>query len=557
MEEENFPLKSETAKKEEEILAFWNKNTIFEKSLVKKSPKGDFVFYDGPPFATGLPHYGHILPGTIKDIIPRYKTMQGYHVRRRWGWDCHGLPVENLVEEELGLKTKKDIERFGIAKFNEAARKVVLRYTDDWRRIIPRTGRWIDMENDYRTLDSAYTESIWWVFKTLYDKGLIYKGFKAMHICPRCETTLSNFEVSQGYKTVTDVAVTVKFELKGEPETFLLAWTTTPWTLPGNVALAINRDFIYCKVKTKNEKDKNTGRNVKDDEYFILAKERIGDILGDGHEVVGEFKGSELVGKLYKPPFDYYINDKNLEHRENAWKIYAGDFVTANEGTGIVHIAPAFGEDDMELGKTYNLPFIQHVAMDGTFKSEVRDFRGLQVKPKEDAQRTDVEIIKYLAHHNLLFAKEKVSHAYPHCWRCETPLLNYAASSWFVRVTKFKNALVEANKTIRWVPEDIRDGRFGKWLSGAHDWAISRLRIPGLVHEHFDRIRKSDVCYVYNKDGYLGVNTTLEIGFAHGLNRIIYALEPERPIQFGGEVCRDILFSEVIDSAEELVRRLH
>ena len=463
--------KSAAAKKEEEILKFWKDNNIFKKSLEKKSPKGDFVFYDGPPFANGLPHYGHILPGTIKDVIPRYKTMRGYRVERRWGWDCHGLPVENLVEQELGFKTKKDIENFSIAKFNENARASVSRYADDWREIIPRTGRFVDMENDYRTMDSAYTESIWSIFKTLYDKKLIYEGFKAMHLCPRCETTLSNFEVSQGYKDVTDLAVTVKFELESEPGTYLLAWTTTPWTLPGNAALAVNEKIIYCKLKTRIPESQN--------DIFIVAKERVSNVFRDDYEIMEEFSGRELLGKIYKPLFNYYAENTSLKNRENGWKVYAADFVGADEGTGIVHIAPAFGEDDMNIGKENNLPFIQHVASDGTFTEEVRDFKGMFVKPKENPQQTDVEIIKYLASKNLLFAKEKITHTYPHCWRCDTPLLNYAASSWFVAVTKIKNKLVEENAKVHWTPPEIGSGRFGNWLLGARDWAISRSRYWG------------------------------------------------------------------------------
>jgi isoleucyl-tRNA synthetase len=463
---ENDKLKAETAnEREERILKFWQEDKTFEKSLAKDSPAGEFVFYDGPPFATGLPHYGHLLPTTIKDVIPRYKTMKGYHVERRWGWDCHGLPIENLVEGELGLKTKKDIETLGIDKFNEAARNSVLRYEKDWKRIIPRVGRWVDMENDYKTMDWKYTESIWWIFKTLFNKNLIYEGYKSMHLCPRCETTLANFEVNQGYKDITDLSLIAKFELIDEPSTFVLAWTTTPWTLPGNVALAVNPEVIYCKIKIA-------------DKYFILAKERLA-VVKEAYEIIEEFVGTKLLGKKYKPLYDYYAKDESLKNRENGWKIYGAEFVTTTDGTGVVHIAPAFGEDDMNLGNKEKLPFVQHVGTNGRMRKEVTDFADLQVKPKENNQSTDVEIIKNLAHRGLLFSKEKIVHSYPHCWRCDTPLLNYASSSWFVKVTEFKSRLIANNQKTNWVPENLRDGRFGNWLDGARDWAISRARYWG------------------------------------------------------------------------------
>jgi isoleucyl-tRNA synthetase len=462
---------SKTAEKEMEILRFWRERDIFQKSLEKNKDGKPFVFYDGPPFATGLPHYGHLLAGTIKDVIPRYKTMKGLHVRRQWGWDCHGLPIENLIEEELGLKNKKDIEALGVGKFNEAAKANVLRYDTDWKEIVPRVGRWVDMEKSYRTMDWQYTESIWWAFKTLHDKGLVYEGFKSMHICPRCETTLAISEVTQGYKDITDISVYVKFEFADEPGIFMLAWTTTPWTLPGNVALAVNPDFDYVKIGIMNHE-------LGIMNSYILAKERLVTIK-EAYDILDEFKGSDLIGKKYKPIFDYYSKDEKLSNRENGWKVCGADFVNMESGTGIVHIAPAFGEDDMELGKKYELPFIQHVGMDGIFKSEVTDFAGASVKPKENPQEADIAIIKNLAARALLFAKEKIKHPYPHCWRCDTPLLNYAASSWFVGVTKFKDKLIEANKKIQFVPEHIRDGRFGKWLEGARDWAISRSRYWG------------------------------------------------------------------------------
>lgn len=459
--------KSDIAKKEEEILWFWRDHKIFKKTEDKLSTE-EFVFYDGPPFATGLPHYGHILAGTIKDAIPRYQTMKGKRVKRRWGWDCHGLPLENIIEEELGLKTKKDILDLGIDKFNAAAKKAVLRYADDWKQIVPRLGRFVDMDHDYKTMDASYTESVWWIFKTLYDKGLIYEGYKSMHICPRCETTLSNFEVNQGYKDVKDLAVTVEFELVDKPGTFLLAWTTTPWTLPGNVALAVNPAIDYVTVKGDDP-----------DNVYLVAKNRAEAVFGQNLKIIDELRGEDLIGKKYRPVFDYYATDESLKNRENGWQVVGADFVTTEEGTGIVHIAPAFGEDDLKLGQDKELPFIQHVGMDGRFKPEVKDWAGELVKPKDQPDKIDVEIIKYLAKENLLFAKEKVTHSYPHCWRCETPLLNYAASSWFVKVSGLRDKLVAANQKIGWVPAHIKEGRFGRWLEGARDWAISRSRFWG------------------------------------------------------------------------------
>lgn len=455
---------SPVARREEDVLAFWKKEKIFEKSLAKEAPKGDFVFYDGPPFATGLPHYGHILAGTIKDTIPRYKTMRGYRAPRRWGWDCHGLPLENQIEKELGIKTKRDIEELGVGRFNAAARDAVLRYADDWKRIVPRFGRWVDMENDYRTMDASYTESVWWAFKNLYDKNLIYEGFKPMHLCPRCGTTLANFEVAQGYKDITDLAVTVKLRLKDDSNSSLLAWTTTPWTLPGNLAAAVKADAVYVKVKIGNEN-------------YILAKERTG-ILKEPFEVVGEMKGYELIGKSYEPPFPYFEKFP-MEGKEKAWKVYGAPYVVLDEGTGIVHLAPAFGAEDLELAQKEGIPILHHVDKDGFFIEAVTDFRGMQAKPKDDPQSTDVAIIKTLAAKGLLFAKEKITHSYPHCWRCETPLLNYATSSWFVEVTKFAPKLVAENKKIGWVPKDVGEKRFGNWLENARDWAISRARYWG------------------------------------------------------------------------------
>jgi isoleucyl-tRNA synthetase len=512
MSQNSFP------KIEEEILRFWQERQIFKKSLEKKSNQGQpanaavkFVFYDGPPFATGLPHYGHIVASALKDVIPRYKTMQGFQVNRRWGWDCHGLPLENLIEKELGLKTKKDIEELGIDKFNQACCDSVMRYAREWKKFIPRMGRWVDMDNDYKTMSSKYIETIWWIFKELHKQNLIYQGYKSMHLCPRCETTLSNFEVTLGYREVKDISVYVKFEIKGgmsndkcppamlclpalreselagrakragqmsnqiqnpNVKCYLLAWTTTPWTLPGNMALAVSADIGYWILDI-----------VDMEGLYILAKDRVKEVLENKeYKVVGELKGSDLVGIEYKPLFDFigaeFVSAKR-ENYKNAFKVYAADFVSTKEGTGIVHIAPAFGEDDYQLSQKYQIPFLQHVRRDGTFKDYVKPWAGLSVKPKENPIETDIKILKYLIRHGQLFAKENVKHSYPYCWRCDTPLLNYASSSWFVKVTELKERLIAANKKVNWVPKHIRDGRFGKWLSGARDWAISRSRYWG------------------------------------------------------------------------------
>lgn len=452
---------------EEEILKFWEDNKIFEKSVNKKAPHGDYVFYDGPPFATGTPHYGHIVASLMKDVVPRYFTMNGYRVERRWGWDCHGLPIENIVEQELKVASKKDIEeKIGVDKFNELCRSKVLMFADVWKKFIPRIGRWVDMDNAYKTMDLDYMESIWWVFKQLWDKGLIYEGHKSMHICPRCETTLSQSEVSQGYKDTEDLAVVIKFALTDEPSTYVLAWTTTPWTLPGNVALAVGADIDYLKVKIGEG-------------YFILAKTTAEKtLLGKQVEVIKEFKGKDLAGKSYEPLFPYFDNPEN---RKKGFKIYAADFVATEEGTGVVHIAPAFGEDDMKLGKKENLPFIQHVDFSGRFTLGVKDFSGEPVKPTADPGATDKKIVSWIEEHGKLFTKEKHTHSYPFCWRCDTPLLNYSTSSWFVKVSAIKEKFLKLAEKINWVPEHIKAGRFGKWLEGAEDWSISRQRYWGSV----------------------------------------------------------------------------
>lgn len=482
--------KSPQSIREEAILGYWDKIGAFEKSLKKDAPRGDFVFYDGPPYATGLPHYGHLLPSTIKDMIPRFKTMQGYRVLRRWGWDCHGLPIENLIEKKLGLSDKKAIVDYGIDKFNKAARESVFEYDKEWQAVVKRLGRWIDMDNAYHTMDSSYTESVWWSFGELYKKGLVYEGFRVMQVCPRCETTLSNIEVGQGYKDVQDISVYALFEIKNLEENklfadhkgskiYFVAWTTTPWTLHGNVALAVNSEMNYVLVETKINGSEN---NIK----IILAEDRLS-IIKDEYAVLKKIKGSDLEGVSYIPPFDtYYKEDAEFtikdhaSRRNNAWKVYTADFVTAESGTGIVHIAPAFGDDDYKLSVQNNLPFIQHVTFSGHAKIELGEsFADKLVKPIDNPQQYDIEIIKALAHSGKLFAKEKINHSYPHCWRCNTPLLNYATSAWFVEVTKLQNRFIDENNKVRWIPESVGASRFGSWLENMRDWNISRSRFWG------------------------------------------------------------------------------
>jgi len=473
---------SEVAAREEKIQAFWETEDIFNKSLAAPAgaePKGDYVFYDGPPFATGLPHYGHILAGTIKDAIPRFWTMNGYRVRRKWGWDCHGLPLENLIEKRLGLATKRDIEEYGVQNFNEAARDAVMEYADDWKRIIPRMGRFADMEDDYKTMDSNYTESVWWVFSQLHKKGLVFEGFKSMHLCPRCGTTLSNFEVNQGYKDIKDIAVTVKLPLLDEAgevtDTSLLVWTTTPWTLPGNLAAAVNEEFEYVKVQLTH-----------DDSHVIVAKGRLVQLEGEEFEIVETMKGADLVGRRYQPPFNH-LQEEQIEGAENAWQIFHADYVElGEEGTGAVHIAPAYGDDDLKLAQAHEVPLYHHVDEAGHFKDFVGDgLAGMLVKPKDDDEANidhkaaDIEVLKLLQASGAVFKKENITHSYPHCWRCDTPLLNYATTSWFVDVPSIKDKLVAANNKVNWVPEHVGTNRFGKWLEGARDWAISRQRYWG------------------------------------------------------------------------------
>jgi len=471
------PQKSPHVSDEQRVLEYWDKHSIFERSVSERPVDNQYVFYDGPPFATGLPHYGHLLGSAMKDAMPRFWTMKGKRVERVWGWDCHGLPVENIIEKDFSLGSRKDIEAFGVDKFNDACHNAVLTYAEEWKKVIRRFGRWVDMEDSYRTMDADFMESVWWVFKTLWQQGLIYEGHKPMHICPRCETALSNFEVNQNYQDVKDVSVFVSFPLTSGVHSGanIVAWTTTPWTLPGNVLLAVGGDIAYIKIKTQKGDfifGRDAWQRLRSNPEFLKDYE-----VGE----VEDIQVKDLIGATYEPLFPFFAN------HTNAFRVVAADFVTTSEGTGIVHIAPGFGEDDMMLGKAENVAPIMHVQMNGQFVPEVSvpltaegfAVEGRPVKAKDDTQSVDIEIIRALAKNGKLIAKQKLEHSYPLCWRCDTPLLNYATSSWFVSVTKIKERLVALNKDINWVPDTMKEGRFGNWLEGARDWAISRSRFWG------------------------------------------------------------------------------
>ncbi|MEX0916946.1 MAG: class I tRNA ligase family protein [Candidatus Paceibacterota bacterium] len=452
--------KSKLVELEEEVLAYWKKNDIFNKTLEKDSPKGEFVFYDGPPFATGLPHYGSLLSSVIKDVIPRYKTMRGYHVRRRWGWDCHGLPIENIVEKQLGLKTKKDILSLGVEKFNRACRDSVLRYAHDWKKYVERIGRWVEFENAYRTMDNTYIESVWWALSKIHKKGLLYEGRKVLLYCPRCETPIAKAEVAMdnSYKDITEEAVTVKFRIKNPEEkgfpkdTYLLAWTTTPWTLPGNVALAVGENITYVL----------TANNV------ILAKSLIESTAGVSNTVQRELKGSELVGLEYEPLFKI---EKVEKGDKKSHYVALADFVTTNEGTGIVHTAVIYGEDDYQLGVEKVLPMVPLLDQAGHFNDDApKEIRGEYYKKAEKFIKTNLE------ERGLLFEKKAHTHSYPHCHRCDTPLIYNAVVSWFINIQNIKDRMLSLNEKIHWVPDHLKHGRFGNIVKDAPDWTISRNR---------------------------------------------------------------------------------
>ncbi|MDD5032839.1 MAG: class I tRNA ligase family protein [Candidatus Pacebacteria bacterium] len=446
--------------REQKILEFWEKNLIFEKTLRKEAVNGDFVFYEGPPTANGKPGIHHIEARSFKDLIPRYKTMRGFRVLRKAGWDTHGLPVELEVEKKLGLKSKKDIEEYGIEKFNQKCKESVWEYKDEWEKITKRIGFWVDLENPYITYETDYIETLWWIIKQADEKGFLYKGHKVVPNCPRCGTALSSHEVAQGYKNVSEESVYARFKIKGKENDYILAWTTTPWTLPGNVALAVGSNIEYVKIKNKDAGDN-----------LILAKERLAAIDGE-YEILEELKGADLVGLEYEPLFSGAIPE-NTPNFEKAFKVYSADFVSTEDGIGVVHTAVMYGIDDYELGEKIGLPKFHTVNSDGTFNESVPKWKGKFVKD------TDKEIISDLESRGFLFKTENYSHDYPFCWRCGTPLLYYAKDSWFFKMSGLRDELVKNNEKINWIPGHIKEGRFGEWLKDAKDWAISRERYWG------------------------------------------------------------------------------
>lgn len=437
-------------KLENKIIKFWKEKRVFEKTIERPKKASNFVFYEGPPTANGKPGIHHLEARAFKDIICRYKTMQGYKVIRKAGWDTHGLPVELEAEKELGLKNKKEIENFGIAKFNQKCRESVWRYKKNWEDLTERIGYWLDMKNPYITYQNDYIETIWWILKRIWDKNLLYQDYKVVPYCPRCGTPLSSHEVAQGYKKTAETAIFLKFQIQNsKSKTYLLVWTTTPWTLPGNVAVAVNPEINYVKVR-------------KEKEYLILAKERLEE-SGIKGEIIEEFKGKKLLGLKYKA----------LYKNKAPYKVIAGDFVNVEEGTGLVHIAPAFGEDDMRFGKENNLPVLVTVDQQGNMTTPGYQWNNLFVKT------ADPLIIEDLKNRKMLFKEELYEHDYPFCWRCKTPLVYYAKKSWFIKTTKVKKELIKNNQEINWLPEHLKEGRFGEWLRDLKDWAISRERYWG------------------------------------------------------------------------------
>lgn len=457
--------KADFSKQEEEILALWDREKTFERSVDQRAGCEKFVFVEGPPTANGLPHPGHILTRVVKDLVLRYKTMRGFYVRRKAGWDTHGLPVEIEVEKDLGIRTKQEIEKYGIEKFNQKCKASVFRYEKEWVNATKRVGFWIDMDDPYVTFENDYIESVWWSLKEIWNKGLLYKGHKVVPVCPRCETTLSSHEVAQGYQDVEDPSVFVKFNVKqeNEPEPlYLLAWTTTPWTLLGNIALAVHpiNTYVKARVNVKGEV------GVKE-ETFIFAESRLG-VLDDEYEIIERCKGKDLEDLKYEPLFDF----AKIEGGE-AHKVITAEFVTLDEGTGIVHIAPAFGEVDYEVCVEKELGFSQPVSIGGFFTDEVPPLEGMFVK---DANKLIIEMMK---EKGVLYKEERYLHSYPFCWRCGSPLLYYARESWFIAMNTLRDNLLANNEQINWYPDHLKHGRFGNFLENIADWALSRERFWG------------------------------------------------------------------------------
>ncbi|MDD5720861.1 MAG: class I tRNA ligase family protein [Candidatus Pacebacteria bacterium] len=580
MEEKNIQnKKSESALREEKILEFWKENKTFEKSLAKKSPQGEFVFFEGPPTANGKPGIHHLEARAFKDAIPRYKTMQGFHVRRKGGWDTHGLPVELQVEKKLGLNSKKAIEEYGVAKFNQECKESVWEYLDVWNKFTHRIGYWVDQEHPYVTYHNEYIESVWNVVKEINKQNLLYKDYKVVPWCPRCGTALSSHELAQGYEDVKDLSVYVKFRvLSGNitsagslspsadgalplgssacetprksnisANTYILAWTTTPWTLPGNVALAVGEDIDYVKIEIEKE-------------FLILAKERLSVIDGE-YKILKEIKGKDLIGLEYESLYPYLkdtISENEKPKLEKAFKVYGADFVTTADGTGVVHTAVMYGQDDFELGTKVGLPKHHLVGLDGKFLPGTGIFEGRFVRDEDVA----VDVIKDLAHRGLLLKKEKYEHSYPHCWRCHTALIYYARDSWYIKVSdpKIKEKMIAENKEINWEPAHIRDGRFGEWLREIKDWAISRERywgtplpvwicesckrvdVIGSIEDLKNKTKKSGNKYFVMRHGGTEANLAGLVSFK---NQIDDSLSPEGQKQVT-EVAKKIL-SEKID----------
>ncbi len=440
--------------REKEVLRYWKENKVFEKSLNFREGSEAFTFYDGPPTANGKPHIGHIITRTMKDLIPRYKSMKGYNVLRKAGWDTHGLPVELEVEKLLGINGKPQIEEYGVEPFIQKCKESVWKYKREWEEISDRVGFWADMEDPYVTYHNSYIESEWWALKQIWDKGLLYKGHKIVPYCPRCGTSLSSHEVAQGYKDVKEASVFVKFEVKGEPGVYLMAWTTTPWTLPSNVALTVNPKEIYIRAKCG-------------DETYILAEALASCVLKDEYTVTASCRGAELQGTEYEPLFDFVTPDKK------AYYVVCDNFVTLTDGTGIVHTAPAFGEDDAKVGRANDLPFVQLVNEQGEFIDSVEPWSGMFVK------NADPLIVKELDSKGLVYKLMDYEHSYPFCWRCDTPLLYYARDTWFIKMTEIKDNLLRNNNIINWLPDNIREGRMGNFLENVVDWGLSRSRYWG------------------------------------------------------------------------------
>ena len=473
---------------EEDVLELWRGQNMFAKSLEIRRDAPRYVFYEGPPTANGLPGTHHVLARVFKDLFPRYHTMKGEYVLRKGGWDTHGLPVELEVEKELGLKSKREIEEFGIARFNELCKESVFRYVEEWERMTERIGFWIDMDDPYVTLKNEYIESVWWILKQLWDKDLIYQGFKVVPYCPRCGTPLSDHEVALGYRQADDPSIFVRFPLRDEPDTYFLVWTTTPWTLPGNVALAVGEDLDYAIVR-------------QDGERLILARDLVEEVIHGDYEITHVVKGREMVEEHlhYRPLFTFLPTDKD------AYYVVLGDFVSTDEGTGIVHIAPAFGAEDMEVGQQYDLPMFQTVNERGEFIDAVTPWRGLFVK------QADPQITEELKDRGLLYDAGTYTHTYPFCWRCRSPLLYYARPTWYIETTRVKDRLLANNQRINWVPEHIRDGRFGNWLENNVDWALGRERYWGTPLPVW-------VCQECGEKKFIGSIQELEEGAGRPLN---------------------------------------